>query len=415
LIRALLLKDIKRKLASPAGYLIMLCMPLFFTLIMGVIFAPQKKENILPKADLLLVDQDSSLVSNMMIGMFSRGELAKMFSATIVSLDSGQMLMEKDQASALLIIPDGFQDSLIELHSSTVKLVKNPGQQFAPKIAEETIKIFCLGADRLFRVAAGPVKMMNGLFKQDKWPDAVQFAPILASLKTLFNKQNNYLNPPLVKLVEKTVSSKEENEPDFNIFTFLLSGMIVMFLLFNLDTLARDIYREKENLTLFRIITGPVSVQNFVLSKQIFLFLSAATAFYLVWIVALLFFKITLTLPQILIFLIFSAILIASMTGIISLFYSMVKTRAQGSAIASALIICLSITGGAMIPLQSLPQFIKQISFISPVYWGVDGIQKILIYNSGFRQLAEHFIILVILAVLLNTGACILYERKFRS
>jgi len=415
LIRALLKKDINRKLANPAGYLIMLAMPLFFTLLMGVIFSPREKQNILPQVRLLLVDQDSSFVSNMMINMFNRGELADMFRVTQVPLDSGRTLIEKDQASALLIIPTGFQDSLIAQKSSTVKLVKNPGQQFAPKMAEETVKIFCLGADRLFRVAAGPVKMVNEMFKAGEWPDAKQVAPLIIALKTLFNKQSNYLNPPLVKLTEKTVSIQDKAQPDFNIFAFLLSGMIVMFLLFNLDTLARDIYREKENLTLFRIVTGPVSVQNFVLSKQIFLFLSAATAFYLVWIVALLFFRISITLPQILIFMIFSAILIASMTGIISLFYSMVKTRAQGSAIASALIICLSITGGAMIPLQSLPQFIKQISFISPVFWGVDGIQKILIYNFGLRQLAEHFIILVILAILLNTGACILYERKFRS
>ncbi len=415
MIRALLKKDLIRKLHNPGGFLLMLAMPLIFTLLMGVIFSPNEKENILPKATLLIVDRDSSFVSEMMAGIFNRGEMAKMFSSRIVPQDSGMTLIENDQASALLTIPAGFQDSLMEQQSCTVTLVKNPGQQFAPKIAEETVKILCLGADRLFRVGAEPINMVHSLFKAEKWPDNLQMTALLTSLKLFFNRQNNYIFPSLIKLQEETSAKEDKETPDFNIFTFLLSGMIVMFLLFNLDTLARDIFREKENMTLFRIVTGPVSISDFVLSKQLFLYLSGAMAFYLVWLVAILFFKIHITLPQLLLFFVFSMIMIAGMTGIIGLFYSLVKTRAQGSAISSAVILCLSITGGAMIPLEALPRFILKISVFSPVYWGVDGLQKILINNAGIQELTKHFIILIILAVILNTCACILYERKFRS
>lgn len=415
MIRALLKKDLIRKLHNPGGYLLMLAMPLIFTLLMGVIFSPDEKENILPKATLLIVDRDSSFISEMMTGMFNRGEMARMFYSRIVPQDSGLLLIENDKASALLTIPAGFQDSLLEQQSCTVTLVKNPGQQFAPKIAEETVKILCLGADRLFRVGAEPINMVHSLFKAEKWPDNLQMTALLSSLRLLFNKQNNYINPPLIKLDEETAVKNDKATPDFNIFTYLLSGMIVMFLLFNLDTLARDIFREKENMTMFRIVTGPVSITDFVVSKQMFLYLSGAIAFYLVWLVAILFFKIHITLPQLLLFLIFSIIMIAGMTGIIGLFYSLVKTRAQGSAIASAVILCFSITGGAMIPMESLPQFIKKIAVFSPVFWGVDGLQKILIENFGLLQLTKHFIILIILAIILNTCACILYERKFRS
>ncbi len=328
---------------------------------------------------------------------------------------TGKQLVEEGKVSALLIIPEGFQDSLLDEKQTYISLIKNPGQEYAPKIAEETIKILCEGTDKIFRIGAKPLKSFNDLLDNNKRPTNSQISAIAVEINTLLAGMDNYIFPPLIECHKESIKKEHQlNSTSQNMLAYLLAGIVVMFLLFIIDAMARDVFTEMENLTLQRILTGPVSVKQFIISKQLFLFIAGLLAYCLVWLAAIVLFKIHFALYQFILFFMFSILLIAAITGIIGFFYTLVKTRTQGSAISPVIIIIFSATGGAMIPMNAMPPFLKNIAFISPVYWGVDGLQKILIEQYGLSQLTLHILILASLTLVLNIAAFLLFERKFR-
>ncbi len=415
MIGTLLRKDLIRRFHNPAGFILLVSLPLIFTFLLGSIFRPSAKENILPKVNLLIADRDSSFVSRLLGGAFGQGDMAKMFETQNVDISTGTQKIEEGKASALLIFPDGFQDSLLHEKQTNITLIKNPSQAFSPKIAEEVVKILCEGTDRIFRIGAKPLKSFRTLHDGHQRPTNSQISSMAVEINTLFAGMDNYIYPPLIELKKESLKKQQqENSATQNMLTYLLAGIVVMFLLFNIDTMARDLFTESENLTLQRILTGPVSVRQFIISKHLFLFISGFLAYCLVWLAAIVLFGIRFVITQFLLFSVFSVLLIAALTGIIGFFYTLVKTRSQGSAIAPVFIIVFSALGGAMIPLNALPPFLKNIAVFSPVYWCVDGLQKILIEHFGLTQLAPHIIILVSLTLLLNIAAFFMFARRFR-
>jgi ABC-2 type transport system permease protein len=391
-------------------------MPILFTLLIGLIFISSGSDQIMPRVRFLIEDHDDTFASQMISGVFGRGELAEMFEVKHVEKDQGRLKIDNDKASALLIIPEGFGDSLLHQNPVTLTLIKNPSEAFAPKIAEETISILTEGGDRLIRIASKPLKTIQEQIDNDFDTPETLIASLAVQIQRMINKAEIYLFPPLISLEEKSISKEEKSTSDTSqIYTMLLSGLILMSLLFMMEIIARDIFIEKENHTLYRLLTSPAGLRGFVLSKQIFLFLVGMTALSLVWIIGTILFRIQIQTKQIPLFLIFSMVTITSFTGVIGMVYALVRTRNQGQEITPALIIIMSMLGGSMFPLNALPQFVQKIAMISPVYWGNNGIQKILIEQASLSQLSTHFLALGLIAVGLTISSFWLYQRKFRT
>jgi ABC-2 type transport system permease protein len=92
--------------------------------------------------------------------------------------------------------------------------------------------------------------------------------------------------------------------------------------------------------------------------------------------------------------------------------HALIHSREQVSAIAPAVIIVFSILGGAMVPLHSLPEFVKSLSVISPVYWGVDGLLHLVLDQGSWKSVMPHLMVLggiVVVGHLLSFG---LFARK---
>ncbi len=415
MIWKLIRKDILRRVKNPAGFLILVAMPLVFVLLMGLIFAPSKSEKIMPRVKLLIEDHDDTFASQFISGAFGRGEMADMFETEQVEKNQGRPIIDNGKASALLIIPAGFGDSLLHQKQVSLTLVKNPSEAYAPKIAEETISILAEGGDRLIRIASKPLKTIQKQIDSEQDMPEVLMASLAVQIQRLIQKIQTYIFPPLITLEEKSISKEEKSASTASqIYTVLLSGIVLMSLLFILELLARDFFIEKENHTLYRLLTSPAGIRGFVLSKQIFLFIVGMTALCLAWFIGVVLFGIKIQAAQIIPFLIFSAVIIASYTGIIGMIYALVRTRSQGQAIAPALIIFISMLGGSMIPLNSLPGFMKKIAVISPTYWGNSGTQKILLEQASLAQLSTHLLALGTIAVTLTLLSFWLYQRKFR-
>jgi len=335
-----------------------------------------------------------------------------MFEIKNVEENTGRELMNKGKGSALLVIPAGFGDSLLAQHPVELTLLKNPSEQFLPKIAEETIDILAEGGDRLLRLADKPFKMIKSQIDKEESPSDAQIAAISIQFKNLFERLETYLFPPLITLNVSEQKGEEKQSSGSILFAFFLAGSSLMALLFIVDVMARDFFRERDQRTLHRLLVGPASPYHYIAAKILLLFTASLIAFLLVWIAGVLFFAIHI--PHILPFLLLALLIAAAFSGLVAIMYALARTRAQIAAMAPAIIIVFSMLGGAMIPFNALPVFMKKMAVISPVWWGVDGLHKITISQAGLSSLATHFLALAVFAFVMNVGAFVIFAKKVR-
>lgn len=408
-------KDLRRLTKQPAGFLFLIALPLVLASLMNIIFSNNNDSGVLPRIKLIVEDHDDSFVSNVLKGAFNRGELGKMFDVQEVEKDAGRAYVEEDKVAALLIIPQGFADSLLAVSKTELYLIKNPSLDFGPKITEEVVHIFAEGADRLVRIGEKPIRLIRNEMTNDNRMTDQATATIAVMINQLFNKSGDLIFNPPISLKKSSVSGDATSSSDSKImFTLLLTGIATMCIFFILNGLAVDYFREREQFTLYRILISPTPSWNYVLSKQLYLFTAGFISLLAVWIPAFTIFGVTLKFSQSMPFLFMLIFIAASTTGIISLLYTIIRTRGQASAILPAVIILFALLGGGMIPIQALPTFFRHLSIFSPIYWGVDALQKVLIDNSGFSGIFIHLSILAGLSVFCLTTTILFQRRRIR-
>ncbi|MBN1481322.1 ABC transporter permease [candidate division KSB1 bacterium] len=408
----LLKKDLLRLIKQPAGFLFLIAVPIVLSSLMGLIFANSEHGVILPHIALVIEDHDDSLLSGLLKNAFHQEELGEMFDVTEVDKDQGRAYIEQDKAAALLIIPAGFSDSLLALTPTELILVKNPSLDFGPKIVEEMVHILAEAADRIVRIGEEPITTIrNELENNERMTDATM-AAIAVMINQLMTKTGSLIFDPPITLNKQSVSENESNNSNKSLFASTLCGIATMCLFFILNGLAVDYFREREHYTMYRILVSPTSSFDYILSKYVYLFFAGLISFLAVWSLAFFVWRIPIPLSQVLPFCLMLVIITSSSVGIISLIYSLVRSRSQAAAIIPALIIVFALLGGAMIPIQALPPFFERLSIFSPIYWGVDGLQKILLDQQGLTMLASHIMILILLSIACPTLSLLLQRRR---
>jgi ABC-2 type transport system permease protein len=415
LIGRLLVKDVLRRTRNPAGFLLLLVLPLLFALLMGLAFGPSNGKARTVRITLLVDDRDDSFGSRMIRSAFNQGELASLFDLRNVEGDSGRALMEAGKASALLVIPAGFGDSVLHHRPAELQLVKNPSEAFGPKIAEETVRMFAEGGDRMVRIADAPLRVISRQNDLRKEPPEALVASIAVQFHRLIDRVSTFLVPPKIVLDEKTASTGEGAADPSAIYTGILSSLSVMFLLFILDALSRDIHEERRNKTLIRLRAGPAPVSALIAAKILFVFGSGLAAQALVWSGACLLFGVRMDAGRLALFIPFSVVLVAALTGVVFAIQGLSRDLRQAQAFSPAVILTFSMLGGAMIPVRNLPGFLQKAANASPVTWGVQGLQAILLERAGPAAVFPAFCVLSAIAWILLILSFFLLRRKAES
>jgi ABC-2 type transport system permease protein len=406
LIWKLLKKDFLRWARNPVGILILLILPFLFSVLIGLAFGPSRKPGAPFQVKLLVEDRDNSLASRMLVFAFSQGDLATLFALESVRNDTGRVLLDAGKASALLVIPAGFGDSLFHQRPAGLSLVKNPSESFGPKIAEETVRLFAEAGDRLVRIAAEPMKRIGKQADSEEVPSDAVVAAISVQINRMVNRISKYLIPPKIALDVQAVSNPKRDNASSNFYAANVCRMMVMCLLFILDVLLRDIYEEKEKHTLARLRVGPMGTGSFILSKMVAAVLAGLGAIAFVWTGISVCFGVRLDAVQWAQFLPFSGILVAALTGVVMLVHAFSRSYSQAQSLAPAVITVFGMLGGGMILVNALPPFMQKAAVASPVYWGIRGLERITLESADPLGLVPT-------ALLLSSIACVFLAFSF--
>ena len=153
LLIASLRKEARRSLRDPFALALWLGIPFSILFLMNLAFGGSSSSGPRPQGVLLVADQDGTFLSGMVVSAFSQGPLGEMFKPEKADEPGARARMAKGEASALIILPKGFQAAVLDNRPAAIRLVKNPSQRILPAIAGETLSMLSEAVHYLHLVA----------------------------------------------------------------------------------------------------------------------------------------------------------------------------------------------------------------------------------------------------------------------
>ena len=319
-----------------------------------------------PMGTLLIADLDETLVSGLVGGAFSQGELADLIGVKPVSEAEGLELVEAGEASGFLIIPKGFQDAFLDNTPVTLTLKTNPSQTILPGIIQDVTEVLLDAGFYLQQVFGDEIKEIKDGDIPDSMADAFVSGMAL-QIQDKVERLSGQLSPPVIE-VEIVEPPPAEPQPDIGLL--FLPGMVLMALMFASQGLSADYWKERELGTLRRLVSTPGLLSRFVLGKA----LAAAVLMTIIGggtlIVGFLYHDILWNkfLPSMLWIIVGGVGLFAWFAALQMLF----STKNAANLLTSILVFPLLMMGGSFFPLDVLPDWLGAIGRLSPNGFIVD-------------------------------------------
>ncbi len=390
------LKDFKRRLTDPFAIVTWLGIPIVIGGLLGLVMGGSG--NVKPRAKLLLVDQDDSFISQFLVDAAGGGGEDSMIDLVKVDLDEGRERIDAGEGSALLVIPEGFGQALLEETPTELQLVTNPAQRILPGILEEGLPILVEAAFYAQRLIGEQLRAFaNGPTGSSAFFTSAFIGAQATAINDRMQALESTLFPPLLDL-QFEVIEEEQDAPREGMGQMLFPGMLFLAMLFIAQGMSSDLWEEKAAGTLRRLFTTPQGVSAFLLGKVLAasLIIAFVTAVGLgagVWWFE---FPPAGCLP---------AWLWGTFSGtaLVTLFLyvqSLGSSQQSASVLSSVLLFPLMMMGGSLFPMEALPAWIVEIGSWTPNGLAVVQFKALLMGRADMAVLAQDTVYLVLFSLL---------------
>jgi len=243
-------KDLRRLLADPLALVLWLGIPLLLGGLLSLVAGRQAPA---PRVHLLVADRDDSFLSNALTSSSRWGDLLEL---ERVGLEAGRARLDEGEASALLLIPAGFQDAVLGVEATRLGLWTNPAQRILPRIIQEGLEILIEVvhyAQLLFGDALAEARTVARGGELVSAEGLARVAPLLGA--PLERGRNLLAAPPLS--VRTAAPETEPARPPTGFGMLFLPGILFMSLVFVAQGLSDDLWRERELGTFRRFLAAP--------------------------------------------------------------------------------------------------------------------------------------------------------------
>ncbi len=380
---AMVRKDLLRHARQPLGPALVLAFPLIFAGLIALTFGGTSGP---PKVKLLVENQDGGLASRLAINMLRNERMAQYFDVEEVKQD-GLARIERNDGSALLRIPAGLTDAILDGTPVRLELVRNPSERIRPEIAEQTLAVGVDILDSGARALRPGLEQLRGVMHADGWPSTETVATIATAFEQSAASVRHLAFPPAITLeVERGEDEPDEQGSMFStLFLFMLPGVAVWALFMVGDVGMRDILTEARLGTLRRQLSAPLTVREIVAGKALSTAALSAISLVILTAIGALAARKHVDLVA---FVVLSAALVIAVTGFAAVMYGMARTERQGATLASALLLVFAFLGGAFVPIEALPGSLRVASSLTPIAWGTIGYGRLLHDGAGLPEVA---------------------------
>jgi len=409
-------KDLRRRLADPVALGIWIGLPVMLGFLIGL---ANGGGDATPTARVLLVNQDDSDFTALVVGALARGGFRDevLIDFEEVDLETGEERIADGDGTVLLILPADFGRALLEAEPVTVTLITNPAETILPAIVVEGLEIVREGAfyaerilgEPLRAIAAGPGAGLDAF-------DAVTVARIAVQINDRVVAASRLLDPPIIELDlgedDEATAADEPADPARTLIGFLLPGMLLMSLLFIAQGMSDDVWTEKENGTLRRAFWAPRPLMVFVAGKL----LAGLAIIALVSAIAVTgaAFWLDLELARVPLAVVWCAYAGAGLFGLFLLVAMLASSHRTANLVTMMILFPMMMIGGSFVPLEFLPEGMRAIGA-----WTPNGIALIQLRDMVFgtpepRSFAVAALVLAAVGAL-SLWLCVLRARRFAT
>lgn len=404
----LALKDLRILLRDKTGFFFTFFYPILIAVFMGIIFSgggsgSGSGKNVL---SVYLVDQDSTEISQKFAETLSQsGDLE----ITPIGLEQAREDVRLGRKAAYILIKNGYgkaRENMFTSEAPVVEIGIDPSRRAEASLltgllmqysAQDMQKIF---TDR---------NMMRRQVQESIQNIKEHPSEELSSLSNFLSSLDNFLADTAgsatggewaglepLRIEEKEISRQRIGPPSSFAITFpqgIMWGIIAC-----ITTFAVSLVMERNKGTLLRLLTAPLTSHQVLGSKALACFLTTIFVSIILMLIGILifhiqissYFKLTLGL----------VIVAGSFVGLMMLLSVLGKTERAASGIGWAVLLVLALIGGGMIPLFFMPDWLKSLSNVSPIKWGILALEGAIWRDFTFRELLKPYLVLAAFGLL---------------
>ncbi len=372
-------KDLLRRLGDPLALVVWIGIPV----IIGGLIALVSSGGGTPRIRLLLADQDDTFLSDLIGGARERSAFGEFLDVEAVEIEEGRARIEDGEASALLVLPEGFTEAVLEEKPATLTLITNPAQRTAPAILQEGLELLVEAQFYAQRVLGEPMReLAQGPPSGEEFFADERFAELSAQINSRLRRLENVLFPPVLQL--QTEVGKEESDP-FDFAMLCLPGALLMSILFVAQGMSEDLWKEKELGTLRRLMSAPQTLATFLAGKVLAgSLLMAAVSLAGLLLAVLVFDQAASALVWGLVWCTFAGTALLLLFTLVQLFAT---SRRAGSVLTSLILFPLLMIGGSFFPFEVMPDWMEAIGRWTPNGLAVVNLKSILQGSPHFGAL----------------------------
>lgn len=416
-------KDLRRVLRDPWKLLLWIGVPLMIGTLMTTLMGGSSGPK--PQALLFLDDQDDSFISGALISAFSNEQVGGLVQVERMGREEGLARVNRNEGSAVLVIPEGFGQAVLDESPVTLELLTNPAQRILPGILEELLALVRDAVFYLHRTVGDELQLM-----QDS-PDPGEFtladpkvALIAVSINQVVSRLGDYFDPLLIELETAVASdqadqAEQTNEAQTNEVPasaapdelpasfYMLPSVLMMALFFLAQGLSEDFWSEREAGTLRRAACTPQKLSTLLAGKL----LGAAAVFasvgavlfaagylyhdYLPWA----------TLPLAVLWWTAGALAIYLLLSLVQM---LCTSRRGGSILTNLLMFPLLMMGGSFFPFEAMPSWMAEAGRFTPNGWILQELKPVILGKHPLLSLGAPF------GGLIAGGGLLLYLLRAR-
>ena len=379
--------SVRLRLQYPAGYLTTFVMPLILMLILGAAINNTSSTLRLDvvnqdpdgqfSADFIAQLEDVADDTSVLVCVYGSEDLpdACNLSDDAQFTDVGQERLEEGNAAAAVIIPANFSDRLQNGQSVNLSYRADTGLNSSRGVRNTGDTALGRGCSSIAvaQTATNVASDVLGAYEGEDDPARQEdFDQLLATLRTELTTQPAVVDPESTGFVIGTGTNQS------------VPGTATLFVLISLLNAASDLILERKRGTLQRLMVVPTARRNILLGKMLGFFLFGVIQFVIFIIIGALL-GVSWGTNFLAIGLVVVSFCLAG-TALGFLLSTFVDSVEQASGIALLMSLTLAPLGGAWWPLDIVPNFMKTVGMISPVYYAMQGFTEIIYYDSGVLE-----------------------------
>ena len=422
------IKDLKLMFRDRAALTFMLLAPFLLTIGMGFVTGRFSGGSTgLSDIPVVIVNLDQGALGNALEDLFNSEELAELMEPSashVVDPEAARRLIESNEASAAIIIPEGFTESIIPLSAS------NSNEESGIIPAEDTVFGSDYGQPEPVQIevykdpssptSAGVVKAVVDEFisrvEDGRTSGMTSLVGLMQSglvnLKNIESKARALFQN--VEQTERTAITLKTNiegsdAVEFDLLSYFAPGMALMFLMFTVSYGGRSILAERAGGTLPRLMISPTQTTQVLGGKVLGIFFMGVAQVGILILASTLFFQVRWGDALGVIVLILAAVFGTTGWGMLITAFAHKPTQVANTGTIVMLI--FSILGGSFINLENFPPFIQTISKISPNAWGLDGFTTLAL-GGTLKNLTEPITALLVMGTVLFGVAVVIFNRN---